>query len=205
MNITINEQALEVNFDHLRNLEEALVEVADSYIPEGEQLFQVKVNGDLFSERYPREARYIDLETVTRLDIHTVTDRELALAILKEAGGQADVLIQALEQGATLFRLADENEANHYYAQVLDTLRWLLQIGEMAGQVLGVNLTRLRQENGDLVGNYVNDLEELLNEMVQVHQESDFILLADLMEYELLPAVAKWKNILIQLGEMTKV
>jgi hypothetical protein len=175
------------------------MEVAENFIPEGEQLFQVKVNGSFFSERYPRESRYIDLETITQLDINTVTDQELALAILEKSAEQADVLISALEQGATLFRLADENEANFYYAQVLDTLRWLLQIGHIGGQVLETDLIQLRQSDGRGIENFLSNLDGLLNEMTQVHQDSDFILLADLMEYELLPAVVEWKNFLSQL------
>lgn len=199
MRVTINEQPLQVNLGHLGNLEEVLVEVAENHIPAGEQLFQVKVNGSLFSERYPRESRYIDLETVNQLDINTVTDQELAQAILTGSAQQADILITALEQGAMLFRLSDENEANFYYAQVLDSLRWLLQIGQIGGQVLETDLIDLTPSDGQGIENFLTTLDDLLNEMTRVHQDSDFILLADLMEYELLPAVVEWKNLLSQL------
>lgn len=198
MQISINEQPLDLNLQHCRNLEEVLVEVADHWIPEGEQVFQVKVNGGVFSERYPRESRYIDLDTITRLEINTVSDRELAGAILQKAANQAEILIQALEKGATLFRLADENEANFYFAQVLDSLRWLFQIGQLGGQVLNIDLAH--HPEGSRIEDFLTRLEGLLTEMTQVHQDGDFILLADLMEYELLPAVNEWQTILVHLN-----
>ena len=43
MQVTINEQQIPVDFTHMRNLEEALVELHDRFLPQGQQLFQVLV------------------------------------------------------------------------------------------------------------------------------------------------------------------
>jgi hypothetical protein len=199
MLVTVNEQPLNINTGHLHNLEEALMAVNDNFIPQGEQLFQVKINGDLFSERYPRESRYIELESIASLDIHTVTDQDMARAILRQTGSQIDMVIHAIEKGATLFRLADESEANFFYSQVLDSLRWMLQVGHLAGEVLKVDMRVVQQPGHSPGDDFLNRLTELLDEMAQVHQEEDFILLADLMEYELIPVVMEWKKIIARL------
>ncbi|RJR35881.1 MAG: hypothetical protein C4567_14355 [Deltaproteobacteria bacterium] len=200
MQITINDQNLAVDFSHLRNLEEALVELNEKFIPEGQQLFQVEVNGEFFTERYPRESRYVGLGEVARLDLKTVSDADLARSILVDASQQVETLLQALEKSASLFRLAAEDEANHYFAQVLEALRWMLQTGEGACQVLEMDLGRVSSpQDGDVTG-FLKRFQDLLEEMLQVFEEDDYILLADLMEYELSPMVKQWQNILSRIS-----
>ncbi|MBI4644928.1 MAG: hypothetical protein HY743_14625, partial [Deltaproteobacteria bacterium] len=199
MQVTINDQTLPVDLSHLRNLEEALVELNEKFIPDGQQLFQVEVNGQFFTERYPRESRYVTLGEVSTLDLKTVSDADLARSILTDAARQAEPLIQALEKSAALFRLAAEDEANHYFAQVLEAMRWLLQTGEGACQVLEVDLGRVTSPQIGDVSDFLKRFQDLLEEMLQVYGEEDYSLLADLMEYELLPMVLQWQKILSQL------
>ncbi|OGP70397.1 MAG: hypothetical protein A2Y80_09170 [Deltaproteobacteria bacterium RBG_13_58_19] len=196
MQVTLNDQTLPVDLSHLRNLEEVLLELNEKFIPEGEQLFQVEVNGEFFTERYPRESRYVALGEVSTLGLKTVSDADMARAILTDAASQALTLIQALEKSAALFRLAAEDEANHYFAQVLEALRWLLQTGEGACQVLKVDLGQVRSPQLGDVSEFLKRFQDLLDEMLQVYEEEDYILLADLMEYELLPLVQEWQKIL---------
>jgi hypothetical protein len=196
MQVTLNDQTLPVDLSHLRNLEEVLLELNEKFIPDGQQLFQVEVNGEFFTERYPRESRYVPLGEVARLDLKTVSDTDMARAILNDAASQALTLVQALEKSAALFRLAAEDEANHYFAQVLEALRWLLQTGEGACQVLDVDMAQATSPQTGDVSEFLKRFQDLLEEMLQVYEEEDYILLADLMEYELLPMVQEWQKIL---------
>jgi len=200
MQITLNDQSLPVDLSHLRNLEEALLELNEKFIPSGEQLFQVQVNGQFFTERYPRESRYITLGEVSSLDLKTVTDADLARGILSDASHKVETLVLALEKGAALFRLAAEDEANHYFAQVLEALRWMLQTGEGACQVLDVDMVHTSSPQIGDVSEFLKRFQDLLDEMLQVYEEEDYILLADLMEYELLPMVQEWQKILAHLS-----
>lgn len=200
MQVTINEEHIPVDFSHLRSLEEALVELNERFVPSGEQLFQVLVNGEFFTERYPRESRYMELKEVTTLDLKTIPDAAMARVISGEAVQQADILCQAIEKSARLFRVAPEDEANHYFAQVLEALRWLLMTGETVGQVLQVDLGQSWSLPGGQTSKYLRNLQGLLGEMLEISEDEDYILLADLMEYELLPMVRKWQEILRNLA-----
>jgi len=193
MQVTINEQQIPEDFTHMRNLEEALVELYDRFLPPGQQLFQVLVNGEFFSERYPRESRYMEIKEISTLDLKTIPDAEMARMILREAVTQAGILCQAIEKSARLFRVAAEDEANKYFAQVLEALRWLLMTGDHASRVLDVDL-------GQAIELYLKHLQSLLDEMVQISEDEDYIMLADLMEYELLPMVREWQGILTDLA-----
>lgn len=196
MQITINEEQIPVDFSHLRSLEEALVELNDRFLPAGEQVFQVRINGEFFSERYPRESRYMELKEISSLDLKTLPDADMARLIVGEAVQQAEILCQAIEQSARLFRVSAEDEANHYFAQVLEALRWLLITGGNASQVLQGE----GAGEGGQVARFLQNLQGLLDEMLNIGQDEDYILLADLMEYELLPMVREWQDILKNLA-----
>jgi predicted house-cleaning noncanonical NTP pyrophosphatase (MazG superfamily) len=47
---------------------------------------------------------------------------------------------------------------------------------------------------------YLHSLQGLLDEMLEISEDEDYILLADLMEYELLPMVREWQEILRNLA-----
>jgi hypothetical protein len=200
MQITINEEQVPVDFSHLRSLEEALVELNERFLPPGEQLFQVRINGEFFSERYPRESRYMELKEISSLDLRTLPDADMARLIVGEAVQQAEILCQAIEKSARLFRVSAEDEANHYFAQVLEALRWLLITGGNASQVLQGEAAGGRGPGGDQVARFLQNLQGLLDEMLNIGEDQDYILLADLMEYELLPMVREWQEILKNLA-----
>ncbi len=200
MLVTINEQNLSADFSHLNSLEEIISEIHERFIPAGQQLFQLQVNGEFFSERYPRESRYVEAGEISRLDVKTVSDEEMARFLLQEAVRQGGTLAQAVEQSATLFRVGSEEEANHYFAQVLEALRWLLQTGEGACRVLRVDLETMSLGETVPASRYLKDLQDLLGEMLEVAENEDYVMLADLMEYELLPMVQEWQRLLQELA-----
>jgi hypothetical protein len=200
MQVTINEQQIPEDFSHMRSLEEALVELNDRFVPPGQQLFQVRVNGEFFSERYPRESKYVELKEISTLDLKTIPDKDMARVILGEAVDQAEILCQAIEKSARLFRVTAEDEANHYFAQVIEALRWLLMTGEIACQVLEVDLGKAVSLRAGQPSSSFQSLQDLLTEMVEISENEDYILLADLMEYELLPTVREWQQILQNLS-----
>ena len=48
---------------------------------------------------------------------------------------------------------------------------------------------------------FFQGLQDLLGEMLEISENEDYILLADLMEYELLPTVREWQHILQNLAK----
>lgn len=196
MHITINDQALPADFSHLGNLEEILTEIHAKHLPPGEELYQVHLNGHFFSERFPRESRYLATDEIERLEVKTLPAREMARLILRDAAAQAEVLGQAVAECARLFRLAPEPEAHRVLALVLEALRWLLKTGACGSQVLTGTSPELPPEMAHLC----RQLELLLTDMEDQARQGDLIMLADIMEYELSPVVEKWSRLLLALA-----
>jgi hypothetical protein len=72
--------------------------------------------------------------------------------------------------------------------------------GETACQVLEVDLGKAVSRRAGQPSSFFQSLQDLLTEMVEISENEDYILLADLMEYELLPTVREWQQILRNLS-----
>lgn len=93
------------------------------------------------------------------------------------------------------FKLA-KNPPHRVLAEVLEALRWLLKTGVGGGQVLQGGSAYLPPEMAPLC----RHLELLLTDMEDQTRQGDCIMLADLLEYELLPLVEQWSRLLLTMA-----
>jgi hypothetical protein len=100
-------------------------------------------------------------------------------------------------QVADLFRQADDAQALELYADLLEVNRDFMN---MVG-VLRNEFAATAPMDFDVS---LGDLSSLFSEMIEIQENEDWILLADLLEYEYLPLVEKTKSIVAQLRESVK-
>ncbi len=171
------------------NLEELLVKVIEEDMMDNRIVTDVLVDNESFSEIYPHQAEDIETGDLSSVEIRSVPVRELALDITTEL----DKVIRLMNQGgrnvADLFRQANDAEALEIYQDLLDVTRDFLNI-----------ISLLRQEfrmsaKPDFI-EAVEEITDLFSEMTEVMENEDWILLADLLEYEFIPATNKWKSVI---------
>ena len=194
MNITINGSLVNKSIEHINNLEEILINLSDTSIPPNHLVGSVTVNGNEFSEVFPGQAKEIAAVNINDLDIETVSFEKFAEAAIKDSAFFIKNIIASVNKTAELFRIYDETEANEKMAQIIDPLRAL---------IVFINSTRIDLkwdfENDQIDGHpIVKDWEKLhsvIDELKLTQEEGDWILYADLLEYELVPVLNVWVNI----------
>jgi cell fate (sporulation/competence/biofilm development) regulator YmcA (YheA/YmcA/DUF963 family) len=194
MNITINGSLVNKSIEHINNLEEILINLSDTSIPPNHLVGSVTVNGNEFSEVFPGQAKEIAAVNINDLDIETVSLEKFAEAAIKDSAFFVKNIITSVNKTAELFRIYDETEANEKMAQIIDPLRAL---------IVFINSTRIDLkwdfENDEIDGHpIVKDWEKLhsvIDELKLTQEEGDWILYADLLEYELVPVLNVWVNI----------
>ena len=194
MNITINGSLVNKSIEHINNLEEILINLSDTSLPPNHLVGSVTVNGNEFSEVFPGQAKEISAVNINDLDIETVSLEKFAEAAIKDSAFFVKNIITSVNKTAELFRIYDETEANEKMAQIIDPLRAL---------IVFINSTRIDLkwdfENDQIDGHpIVKDWEKLhsvIDELKLTQEEGDWILYADLLEYELVPVLNVWVNI----------
>ncbi|GFK94551.1 hypothetical protein NNJEOMEG_02397 [Fundidesulfovibrio magnetotacticus] len=179
------------------NLEQLLVKVMEDKHLEGRIVTDVLVNKEPFSEIYPHQAEDVDASGIETVEIVSVATSEMAVNITRELYKVVTLMDRGARRVADLFRKADDAEALEVYQDLMDVTRdFLGMIGVLRNEF------SLKQTPG--FNQAANEISALFSEMLEVLENEDWILLADLLEYEFIPAVERWKKVIAQLREDIK-
>lgn len=192
--IIIDGSKTDLRIDNFANLEEILVEaVGDSRLNK-RVVTDVLLNDETFSELYPHQAEDITSDEITSVEIRSVPLGEMALNIAQELFKVCDLMASGSRQVARFFRQADDDEALEMFQDTLDVSRNFMSMLGVLRSDFG--LTR----NVDFSAE-VEAFSSLLGEMTEVLESEDWILLADLLEYEFAPMCENWKKVIQDLRE----
>ncbi len=190
----------EVSLDG-RNLEELLGEIMTAHLAEDRAITEVRVNGATYSEETPGTATSVARGEIGRLDVITAPTTHLAQVLLNTGPDHLETMTEAARKVAEEFRIGDEAEANEQYLLFLQALQDFFAFLGCSLEAVSVPLAHL-EIDGLSAPSKIRELTRLLTEMVDRQQEQDWILLADLLEYELAPLLEDWRTLLIQVKKV---
>lgn len=192
--ISVDGRETGIDISKFQNLEEILLTIVDAGALEGRVVTDVLVNNERFSEIYPHQAEDIEATEISSVEVKSVPRNEMAFSITKEL----DKVVRLMEQGAKrvaeLFRQADDSEALEVYQDLLDVTRDFLHM-------IGVLRQDVTPQNDESFETASTEISALFTEMTEVLENEDWILLADLLEYEFIPAITHWKAVIARLRE----
>ncbi len=192
--IVIDGQKRDMDIRSFENLEQVFESVIEQGFLADRIVTDVLVNEEPFSEIYPNQSEDIETSEVESLEIKSSTTVEMASSITLELYKVVNIMAGGGKQVAELFRQADDAEALELYQDLLDVTRdFLGMVGTLRDQF------SLSKEIG--FEPIVDEFSSLFTEMTEVLENEDWILLADLLEYEFLPSVEKWKNVISAIRE----
>ena len=182
------------------NLEEILISLMEHPSTNGRGITQVRVNGEPYSEEGPHAALEVARQSIDSLSLDTMTLEDMGLNFLKVGPAYLATLLEALPRIVENFRLGDEREANEHFLNFLESLHLLMSLLEQTRHVLGL------WEGGDNDANsklssYLQSLLAILNNLIALQEQKDWIYLADVLEYELDESLRKLAALIPSLSE----
>jgi len=171
------------------NLEEILSTLMEHPVVANRVITKVLVNGDNYSEEVPHAALEVERKQIDSLELVTHTAEDLCLHFLEHGHYFVETLREALPKIVDEFRLGDEMEANEHFLGFLESLHLLISMLEQAKISMGLGEEIAVSDKGSL-NDFLEALGQTLSNMVSLQEQSDWIYLADVMEYELDGALA---------------
>ena len=131
---------------------------------------------------------------INSLEVELADLKDLVATNLSNALDYLEKRIPGFDQAADLFRTGNEQEANKYYIQILDGMDWFSEVVNVVMSSEGEgqepeNSLRIRQAK----------LTDLMSQMLEANKNQDWVLLADILEYEMIPFYKEWQTILSKL------
>ena len=170
------------------NLEEVLLNVMQEAKMEDRVVTDVLVNDELFSEIYPHQAEDLSSSDIKSIEIRTVPASQMALDISGEMHKVAQLMLNGARNVARLFREAKDGDALELLQDLLDVTRDFLNM------VSDLRTRYLNGANAEFAEKTQN-LSDLISEMSDVLANEDWVLMADLLEYELAPQCEDWATV----------
>ncbi len=192
--IIIDGQRSPLEVRQFENLEQIIEKVMEDVRMSSRIVTDVLVNDEAFSEIYPHQAEDMEAAHINRVEIVSVPTTEMAQDITRELYKVVTLMGKAGRQVADFFRQADDDQALELYGDLLEVNRDFLNM-------VGVLRNEFATDTSAEFEASLSDLSSLFSEMIEIQENEDWILLADLLEYEYLPVVDKTKNMVARLRE----
>ena len=109
---------------------------------------------------------------------------------LANAKEYLEKLIPGFQKAADLFRMGNEQEAHKFYLQILDGIDWFSQVVQNIVKSWG------NEVEGQSLEDRQERLTGLMAQMLEANQNQDWVLMADLLEYEMIPYYEDWQETL---------
>ena len=178
----------EKNISAFANLEEILTDVMQDEKMENRVVTDVLVNNEAFSEIYPHQAEDIESSDITSVEVRSVPLSEMAVEMSAEMGKVAQMMEHGARQVSRLFRQAEDTDALELLQDLLDVTRdFMGMLNELRNRYATASLENFTE--------MTTTFSNLLSEMGDVLENEDWILLADLLEYEFIPQCEDWRVI----------
>jgi hypothetical protein len=190
--ISVDGRETGMEIKQFQNLEEILLKILNDGELEGRVVTDVFVNHESFSEIYPHQAEDIEASEIESVEVKSIPRVQMAYEITQELDKVIRLMDHGAKRVAELFRQAEDAEGLEVYQDLLDVIRDFLGM---------VGVLRQEVESGpdETFGGAADEISSLFTEMTEVLENEDWILLADLLEYEFIPAMDRWKNVVAEL------
>lgn len=191
MKISINGAEAEESSYQTDNLGEVLDTILKSH--QDSYIRRIWLDGEEVSSNAP-DILKTSIESVGTLELELACVKDLLVNNIENAKEYLEKLIPGFQKAADLFRLGNEQEANKYYLQILDGIDWFSQVAQIIVDSRGDKT----EEKG--FKDRQKTLTGLMSQMLEANKNQDWVLLADLLEYEIIPFYEDWQKVLSQIN-----
>ena len=191
--IVIDGRESALSLSNYANLEEVLSKLIEEEALDQRVVTDVFVDDEAFSELYPHQAEDIDSKSISRLEVRTVSMEEMASDVAGELPKVINIMASGSRRSAALLRQAELAEGLEVLQDIVAVSRDMLNTIRILRAQFANGASRELDALSDTLG-------DLLGEMGDAMANEDWGLVADLLEYEYIPACEGWRLVIDQIA-----
>ena len=162
-------------------------------VAQGNVIRSMQINGQE-SSADSSVVRKTPLSEIKILGIEISTLADIINKNIDNADAYLIRLIPGIEKSVELFRMGNEQEANKFFINIIDGIDWLSQVLDMILAAKAISPDTIFE--GKSIQDRRTSLVGFTQQMVDANKNQDWVLLADLLEYEILPYYQEWSDLL---------
>jgi hypothetical protein len=187
MKVMVNGLEKKIDLEGIQNIEGVLEAVSKDELEPKHIITQVEVNNVVFPFE-KQENHKIPFGEIQSVKVTSSSTRDVIEESLKGGAQYSEELVLLIKKISELYRIGKDKEANQSYTQMVDGLQRLIKSCEVIKGAIQLVRVEIPVEKVMVIEGKGGILE-LLNSMLDAQKDKDWILLADILEYELVPTL----------------
>jgi len=189
MIVIVNGEKREIKISSISTLLEVVTQI-EVELPQGHLITEIMLNDKFLDTNWYHNAGKIYLLDEDVLNIRVEQSTVVAQQVLHDSKEKFQLLLKDFEIISQSFRIQDEVDANVKFIQGIENLQWFLKVLQDACILLGRPLDKIMDK--DIVfTQHTNNIVDKLDQIIVAQSSKDWVMLADLIEYEMIPALEK--------------
>ena len=189
--IQINGQDLKKPFEG-QTLGSLLMAIRDNQLETGHFLSEVNCDGVSLNLREEEDMKDMALDSFSEIRVHSHSPETIISESLQNNDEVSEALCELLTSIAEKLRVGMIADSMTPYIECLEHVEAFLQIVNHIQAYLVDNGEETVAESMD---EYIRQFLEISQEMLEAQNDEDYVLLADLVEYEVVPLLQDWLEI----------
>lgn len=167
------------------NLSDVLEEVKNNL--ENEVLEQIKVNDIEVNENYIKE-NLVEKDDINKVVFITKDTDTLVNETIKQASEYLPKLKKGISDTVSYFRNGEDKKATDNFQLIIDGIDWYTDI------IIKITSLLDNQDLYDKAENLIGEMNKPLSDLMIAYNKKDYVLVADILEYEIVEFVEKMIN-----------
>ncbi len=173
----------------------------------GDTVLSVKLNGEDITGKDHTDLIELPVTDIEELEVQTGDPKQLARSTLYSIADFLEQLLKELQNTAELFRLNQSRRSNDSFLRCIDGLQVFMHTMESCRRLLGISYELIfvpaNDESERSVAECRRELFSTLDAMIEAQSDQDWVLMADMLEYELIPNLEEWRRIIPEILKNT--
>jgi len=189
MIVIVNGEKREIKVSSISTLLEVVTQI-EVELAQGHLITEIMLNDKFLDTNWYHNAGKIYLLDEDVINIRVEQSTVVAHQVLHDSKAKFQLLLKDFEIISQSFRIQDEVEANAKFVQGIENLQWFLKVLQDACILMGRPLDKIMDK--DVVfTQHTNNIVDKLDQIIVAQSSKDWVMLADLIEYEMIPALEK--------------
>ncbi|MBF0551815.1 MAG: hypothetical protein HQK60_14930 [Deltaproteobacteria bacterium] len=169
--------------------------VETRFLPKGHVITIIKVHDDEISHEAEMDLMPESLAGIRSLEISSADPMMLAAEGIKDAQEYIKKLIGGVGEALSFFRTMSVQDGGRILVKIVEGLNWFTQIVSRSEPYLHIDYASYHYQ-GKTLAQHFGTLRQTIIQMSEAQARNDWVLLADLLEYELTPILQIWEGVL---------
>jgi hypothetical protein len=198
INIQVNDENLALDLSDVTDLASLVKKIKSAKFEPGELIVSLTVDGERMDVgALETEGNPTSVSEISSVQIATIKRPfEKAAELLRGMGEYLGRLSEGVGGVADKFRIGSEEEANTLLGKALDGLGVFTELLETVKHLSKTDLSAIVDETGEILSGKETRLLKALKDLEAAQVNKDWVLVADILEYDVAPLIGEWRKLL---------